>query len=660
MAARLGLSEVASLMRRYLEEDGGKGSIVVEGSSLDEALRDAAVQLSTPLVRLEYEVLAKGNAGILGVGKTPWKIRVSVAAKKQEIAAQKPAEEGFGEMIEEAPAVKDSDGECFVRLSSEGALLKVTAPQGRGKRATERQAAERLEARAVRHYDEAMVRETVRQASGEYVRVGDFIANPASDALFSVEITDQEMKAFVTLTPPGPGGSDLSKDSLLAFLRNNRVVFGVLPEALQELEDKPRYRQPVLVAEGARPKNGQDAQIQFNFETDKNKLRLKEAEDGRVNFKELGLIQNVVAGQPLARKLPPENGEVGHTVTGKVIPARNGKDVPAPLGRNVHLADDGATIIADINGQVTFIAGKINVEEFLTIQGDVSLKTGNVMFLGNVVVAGNVEDGFSVKASGNIEIRGNVGKCEVVAEGDIVVHQGVNAKSGGLVQAGKNVWAKFVENAFVEAGENIVVSDGIVNTTAVATKKIICQGKRASIVGGRYRACEEINAKTLGSPVGGAETVLEVGYDPKSKEKMDQIIIQLQKLKKQVESLDKDIATLNAAKKQKGALPDDKEALLQDSLGQREELGNEIGSLTKEAEGIQAYLNGLKSRGRISASGRIYPGVKICIKDIKEEIKTEQKTISFYLENQMIRTTKYEEPEDDFLKRGPPDVHKAD
>jgi uncharacterized protein (DUF342 family) len=659
MAARLGLDEIAALMRRYLEEDEGKKSLVVEGASLDEALRDAGIQLSTPLVRLEYEVLQRGNPGILGLGKTAWRLKVSVAAKKQEVELPRAAETPLGEEIEEIHVVRDEDGECFVRLSSEGALLKVKPPQGRGKRASERQAIDRLEARAVRHYDEDMVRELIRQASGEYARVGEFMSNPASDALLSVEITDQEMKAFVTLTPPGPGGCDLSKDTILAFLRNNRVVHGVLPEALQELEDRPRYRAPTLVAEGSKPQNGRDASVQFNFETDKTKLRLKEAEDGRVNFKELGLIQNVVAGQPLARKMPPENGEVGRTVTGKVIPARNGKDMPPPLGRNVHLADDGITIIADMNGQVTYIGGKINVEEMLTVQGDVSLKTGNVMFLGNVIVTGNVEDGFSVKASGNIEVRGNVGKCEVVAEGDIVIHQGINAKSGGLVQAGKNVWAKFVENAFVEAGENIVVSDGMVNTTAVAAKKIICQGKRASIVGGRYRACEEINVKNLGSPVGGAETVLEVGYDPKSKEKLDQLGTQIQKLKKQAESLDKDIATLNAAKKQKGSLPEDKEAVLQDFLGQRGELLGEISDLTKEAESIQAYLNGLKSRGRISASARIYPGVKICIKDIKEEIKTEQKAITFYLENQMIRTTKYEEPEDEFLKRGPPDVNKT-
>jgi uncharacterized protein (DUF342 family) len=658
-SGRLGMTEIAELMRRYLEEDSARKYLTVEGKTLEAALADAAMQLSSPLSRIEYEVLQRGNAGVLSVGAKPWRVKAYVAAKKQEVEVA--ASTSFADSnLEEIPVVKDSDGECFVRLSSDGALLKVTPPQGRGKRVPERAAFDRLEARAVRDYDQAIVREALKQASGEYVKVGEYISNPANDALITVDITDQEMKAFVILTPPGPGGADLSRESVLSFLRNNRVVFGTIDSALQEIEDKPRYREPILVAEGAKPQNGSDAAIVFNFETDKNKMRLKEASDGRVNFKELGLIQNVVAGQPLARRNPPEQGKPGRTVTGKVIPARNGKDLPPPVGRNVHLADDGITLVADINGQVTFIGGKINVEEILNVQGDVSIKTGNVMFLGTVIVSGNVEDGFSVKASGNIEVRGNVGKSEVVAEGDIIIQQGVNAKSGGLVQAGKNVWAKFIENAFVEAGENIIVSDGLINTTAVANKKIICQGKRASIVGGRYRACEEINAKSLGSPVGGAETILEVGYDPKSKEKMDQLTAQILHLKRQLEDFDKNIATLNAVKKQKKALPEDKEAILQDYLVRREELVGEIRALSKEVEALQTYLNGLKGRGRISASGRIYPGVKICIKDIREDIKTEQKGVTFFLDNQLVRTTKYEEPEDEFLKRGRPDVYKAD
>jgi uncharacterized protein (DUF342 family) len=661
MAATLGMGEIAELMRRYLEEDASKKSLVVEGKSVEEALADAAVQLGLPVKRLEYEIIEKGNAGILGAGRTPWRIRAYPTAVKQEVEMPKsgPSDADMGAV---APVIeeKQADGECFVRLSPDGALLKVTPPLGKGKRATEKTAYDKLLARAVRAYDEALVKEVVKQASGDYVRVGEYISNPANDALITVDVTDQEMKAHVVLSPPGPGGSDLSKDAILGFLRNNRVIHGVKEDVLQEMEDKPRYREPVLIAEGSKPQNGRDSYVQYNFETDKNRHQLREAADGRVNFKELGLIQNVVAGQPLARKLPPEVGQPGRTVTGKVIPARNGRDVPAPIGRNVHMGDDGATLIADINGLVTFISGKINVEEIFTVPGDVDLKTGNVMFLGTVIVQGNVEDGFSVKASGNIEVRGSVGKCEIVAEGDIIIHQGMAGKGGGTIQAGKNIWSKFIENSTVEAGENVIVSDGLINTNITANKKIICQGKRAAIVGGQYRACEEINAKTLGSPVGGTETILEVGYDPKSKAKMDQLQSQALHIKRQAEELDKNIATLNATKKQRKVLPDDKEALLQDYIRRREELVAEVRSLAKEIETIQLYLNGLKTKGRISASSRVYPGVKLVIKDVKEDVKTEQKAITFYLENQMIRTTRYEEPEDEILKKGPPDAHKAD
>ncbi len=660
MGGTVGLGEIAELMRRYLDEDASKKSIVVEAATLEDALEDAAVQLGVPARRIDFEVVEKGERGLAGIGRKPWKIKAYPSAEKREVvkADDESIEE---ESLPEAAAVaKDRDGECFVRLSPEGALLKIVAPLGRGKRISERHAYDKLQARAVRTFDEDLVREVVKDASGEYMRVGEYISNPANDALITVDVTDQEMRAYVTLTPPGPGGSDLAKDAILAFLRNNRVIHGVMEDVLQELEDKPRYRESVLVAEGMRPQNGRDASVQFSFETDKTKYHLKEASDGRVNFKELGLIKNVVAGQPLARKLPPENGMSGRTVTGKVIPARNGKDILAPLGRNVHIADDGSTILADINGQVMFVGGKINVEEVFTVSGDVDLKTGNIMFLGTVIVAGNVEDGFSVKASGNIEVRGNVGKCELVAEGDIVVHMGITGRGGGVIQAGKSIWAKFIQNATVESGENIIVSDGMINSTVTANRKIICQGKRAALVGGHYRACEEINAKILGSPVGGAETILEVGYDPKSKERMETLQAQAYRLKKQVEELDKNIGTLTAIKKQRKVLPEDREAMLRDYVTKRDEQIQEIRSLAKEVETLQAYLIGLKTKGRISASGRVYPGVKLVIKDVKEEIKNEQRGITFYLENMMIRTTRYEEPEDDILRRGPPDAHQAD
>lgn len=657
MAERIGLDAVRELMRRYLDEDGDKRSIEVEGNSLEDALKNASVQLDCPVASLEYEVIDKGNSGFLNVGRKSWKINVYQSSGKKKVEAF--VDEGFDADLE-IPAeliaiVKDKDGEALVRLATDGALLKVTPPLGRGKRASVRQATERLHARNVRDYDEELVAEAVKSYAGTWVRVGSFVPNPAADALMAVEIVAQEMEAKVVLTAPQIGGCDLSREIILAYLRNNKVVFGLLEEALQELEDKPRYKEPLLVAVGQKPQNGEDAKVQFMFETDRSKLHIEE-KNGKVDYKELHLVQNVVEGQALARKVPAKQGTPGRTVTGKMLQSKNGRDNPLPLGKNVHASDDGLTIIADVNGEATFINGKINVETVYTINGDVDLKTGNQFFLGTIVVNGNIEDGFSVKATGNIEIKGNVGRAEVAAEGDVIIHQGVAGKGSGTVTAGKNVWAKFIENAQVLAGNNVIVSQSIINSDITADKRIICSGgKHAAIIGGRYRACEEINAKSIGTATGGAETILEVGSDPKSKSRMDELAMKMNAIEKQKDELEKNISTMNDIKKQKKVLSEEKQAVLDELNHKRAELLGEYTVLRSEYDSILSYLNNLKVRGKVSVSGRIYPGAKIVIRDVREEIKNEHKAITFYLDNMLIKSTKYEEVDEELLKRGSSD-----
>lgn len=643
-------------MKERLEADRSVNSVEASGATLEDAVAEAASLLGCAVRRIEYEIIEKGAAGFLGTGRKDWTIR---AYQRYEAAAETASPELSAEALEfVAPAVEDKDGEVCVHLSQEGAFLKVKAPLGRGRKATDKQAADALHARAVREIDDGLVSRVVREASGDYVKVGTFIANPANDAMVTVDIGDQEMKAYVYLNPPGPGGCDLSAETLMSFLRNNRVVHGVLEDFLRDFADKPTFKEMVLVAEGSKPVNGRDSYVQYNFEVDQSKVRLKEGANGKVDFKELNIIQNVVEGQPLARKVPAERGVPGKTVTGKVLPAKNGKDMPLPLGKNVHVSDDQLTVLADMNGQVVVAGGKINVEPVYTVQGDVCLRTGNVIFLGTVIITGNVEDGFSVKAAGNIEVHGTVGKAELDAEGDVIVHQGIAGKSAGFVRAGRSVWARFIENAKVEAGTLVVVSDGIINSQVDANKKIICQGKRAHIVGGQLRAAEEINAKILGSPVSGTETVCEVGFDPKSKEKIEQLGARKVAVEKQLEDIEINLHTLVNIKKQRKVLPEDKEEFLRELVERRKLVAADAARIAEEMEAVQNYLNGLKTRGRVSASAKVYPGVKIIVRDVKEDVKNEYRAVTFVLENNLIRVTKYEETDED-VKRGP-DGYSAD
>jgi uncharacterized protein len=636
------------LVKDRLEQDRNNRTVTATGATLEDAVAEASVLLDVPVRKLEYEVTEKGNKGLFGQGKKPWAIKAY-----ERLVILKAELEGLDYGDDAAAAAQineDADGDVFIHLSIDGAFLKVIPPKGAGRKVRDSEAFSLIHSRSVQQFDQAFVSSVVKEASGEYVKIGDFEHRPVNDSMVSVDITDAELKAYMIVTPPGIGGCDISVETYISYLRNNRVVYGIKEDYLREFADRPIYKEKVVVAEGLRPEDGRHAYIQYNFETDQNKIRLREGSNGRIDFKDINIIKNVVAKQPLAKKIDPEKGKLGRTVTGKFLPARDGKDIPLPLGNHVHVADDGVTIVADINGQVVLAGGKINVEPVYTVQGDVNLKTGNIIFLGTVIINGNVEDGFSVKAAGNIEVNGTVERAELDAEGDIIVHQGVTGKNSGVVRAGRSIWARFIENTIVEAGNMVVVSDGIINSQVDAFKRIICQGKRAHVVGGRLRATEEINAKILGSPTSGTETICEVGIDPKSKMQLETLAVKKAEMEKQLEEVQLNLQTLINIKKQRKSLPEEKEVYMGELMDKRQALTSDLSKNKEETAKIEEFLNTIKTRGRVSASAKVYPGVKIIIKDAVSDVRTDYKAVTFVLENNLVRIGKYEEPDEDVKK----------
>jgi uncharacterized protein (DUF342 family) len=156
----------------------------------------------------------------------------------------------------------------------------------------------------------------------------------------------------------------------------------------------------------------------------------------------------------------------------------------------------------------------------------------------------------------------------------------------------------------------------------------------------------------LGSPTSGTETICEVGFDPKSKEELDGFKAAKEATEKELEEVQLNLQTLINIKKQRKSLPEDKEAYMKELMDKREIC---IVDIKKADEGIlkvQDYLNNLKTRGKVSASSKVYPGVKILIRDAKDDIRTEYRAVTFILEGGLVRVTKYEEPDED-VKKGP-------
>lgn len=647
MPGGISLEQIQEYMRKQSAEDKKNKTITVEAESVPEALKKASIELGIPVSSLEYEIVSRGNAGTFGIGRTPWKLSVYERTRPVKIEAE--AEEAAGFAAQEASKPKDVHGEVFVRITADGAYLRATRPQGRGARPSEIVAREKLAARGVTDFDAELASRVIKHADGEYVRVADVPYNPSHDATLSVEVTDGAMKAVVVVNEPGLGGADISSDYARSYLASNGVIYGVKDDVLEQLELSPLYGRPIVVAEGTRARDGANAHIEYQFRLERDGVTLRE-KDGRVDFKDISRVENVVAGQLLARKVPAEAGQPGQTVTGTMIPASKGKDCDLLVGKNVTLSEDGLSALAEINGQVLLLGGKINVEPIYTIPGDVNLRTGNILFLGTVIIRGNVEDGFSVKAAGNIEVFGSVGKCVIDAEGDIVVHQGIAAKTEGKIRCGKNLYSKFIEHAHVDAGENVIVTDGVVHSFVDANRMILCQGKRAQIVGGRLRASEEINSKILGS-VAGTETLLEVGYDPRSKERLVALDAEKKSVEKALEEVDLNIKTLENLLRVQKKLPPEKAQYLAEQSEKRSELLRRLEEVVREIGQLNSHLASLTTIGKISASERVYPGVKLAIKSAGLAVRTEFKFVTFFLQGGEVKVTKYEAFDEDLMRR---------
>jgi uncharacterized protein (DUF342 family) len=637
----IGFAELKDRIMPQLEADRIVPFVEAGGGSLEEAVHEAAALLGLPVRRIEYEIAEQGFAGFLGKGVKPWKIKAYPG-----LAITDDQEDEMENELEptDEPEPVNADGEVFVQLRNADVFLKVTAPLGKGKYATEAEAISALERRRILTSNKALVQQIVKDAAGNYVRVAGFHHNAANDSFVRVEISENEMRVFISVTPPGAGGGDISLDSYKTLLRGNGVTYGIKESELERFADRPVYGTRVCVAEGKQPVNGRDAHMQYFFEADQSSVRLKETSSGAINFKELNIIQNVMAGDKLACKIPPEKGEHGQTVTGKLIPATDGKDAPLVLGKNVSVEKDGNTIVATENGQVVLSGGKVNVEKIFTVDG-VGVKTGNVIFLGSVMVNGNVEEGYSIKATGNIEVTGSVDKAQLDSDGDIIVRQGISGKPGVLVRAKQMVIAKFIENATVRSGSSVVVSEGILNSTIHARQRVVCQGKRAAIIGGRICAGEEIQSKVLGSISGNTETVCEVGYDPETKERIVSLTEHQNEMQKEFEDLQRNITTLEAMKQRQKELSEDREVYFAELQEKRAQLFSKLARTQQKIQQAEERLESLHLNGKVSVSAKCHPGVVIGIRDIRTTVRSEYKCVVFTVVDGLMQIGKYVEPE---------------
>ncbi len=621
-------------MKEQLQLDRDRVSVQVVGQTIDDALLSASMELGLPKFSLEYEVLDKGSKGFFGIGKRNCILIVYQKEKKShDLLSDTVDDYGLNSEI-----LVNEDGYYTIHLFESIAMLLVHEPVGTGIPVEFEDVINGLHNRGVINFDEDRIREIVNEKTGKFERVGSYKHIPSNDASLEISITPDELTVEMIVTPPGMGGDSLTERDIKQGLDIKSVEFGVRLDMIEDFIQYPIYNEPYIIAEGQPAVNGEDSKLIYSFKQTGD-IDLKQDKDGRIDFKELNRFTNVVEGQPLATIKPPGVGIDGKTVFGRYIPATDGKMIEIKLGKNVSIVNE-KTVVADASGQVLLINGKITVETILVIDGDVNVETGNINSLGSVVIEGNVEDGFTVNAQANIEVNGYVGKSTLTSGGDIIVKQGINGGAGTEISAGGSVWSSFITNSKVDSGDRVIVSDGIVNSQVDAAKKILCKGKRAKIVGGHLRAAQEINAAVLGTS-GGTETIIEVGFDPKTKAEIEELDGKLKIITNKLDEASKNLHSLVKMKKMNKEISEEKENFLKELKIEHNRLTAQKRNLTDELNDKREYLTNLSSEGIVGASKQVFTGVIIKIEDKDYEIRNPfKKSVSFVLHPEGYVTTK--------------------
>ncbi|MEO0588894.1 MAG: flagellar assembly protein A, partial [Planctomycetota bacterium] len=172
-----------------------------------------------------------------------------------------------------------------------------------------------------------------------------------------------------------------------------------------------------VVAQGSPVHHGRDARVDIEpalaeqldrqravlSKTAGDAERAKVCDEADVSHYEVNALCVVAPGQRIGRELDAEPGEDGLDIFGKVIGAREGREIALKLDG---VARDGAGVItAKHAGLLLIDPTHVTVSKELRLPGAVDFTTGHVRFPGDAEIADGVRDNFKVEVGGTLTVR---------------------------------------------------------------------------------------------------------------------------------------------------------------------------------------------------------------------------------------------------------------
>lgn len=443
---------------------------------------------------------------------------------------------------------------------------------------------------------------------------------------YLLHVNETRMEALLTLY------RRFSTEELRSLLDENGIVFGVREKTLEELAQGQLNYEETLVAAGTIAKDGRDGFFEYHFNPHPE-TRPIILPDGSVDYNVLGKIELVTKGQLLATYHEALPAVHGRDILGNIINAYDGKGLPPLQCKRCEADESGCQYYASTEGNVTVEGNCLTVTPVYVVEGNLDAATGDVDFHGDVVIQGNVFAGVTVKTTGSITVSGHVETASLFAGKNVILKNGMQGSGNGIIRAGGNVMARFLEQTRVTAGKEINAG-ALLNCEVESGKNVVIAGNRGTIIGGSVTAVEQISAASIGNRAG-VTTQLVIGLDCEFKQKMGEI----DRLTDEYQNNMTDaIRSLERITHQLKAQPANPELNQQKAEQMRRKINYQL--KIKEISSKREQLIDINRRsadGKIIVKGTANAGCTIIINGVREILQSEYRDVFFKKSRQEIR-----------------------
>lgn len=247
------------------------------------------------------------------------------------------------------------------------------------------------------------------------------LTSKSEDRRIDVEINTDSTEAYMTVSYELLNPEILYTPSQIReALGNLGIVYGIIDENLiAASKSKDIFELPI--AKGIKAINDEEDIVDIKFSQKSKHNGIEADTSGKVDYRNVGEVTSVKKGDLMAIKIIGQDGADGIDIFGNPIFKKKKKKVALKAGDGCTLLDEN-TVIADLEGEPYVKSNVFYVYDVHTINKDVSLETGDIVFVGDIKIFGNVKEGMRVEAGNMITIQGNIESAKIIAKGDISIN----------------------------------------------------------------------------------------------------------------------------------------------------------------------------------------------------------------------------------------------